>query len=475
MEAVRIGFCLAELNNLQVCAGDVGNAFLYGTTQEKVYIVAGPEFGPKLAGKRLLIEKSLYGLASSAARYHEHCSAQLTKLGFKPTKADSDLWYKKHNLGHYEYIARYVDDIMVFAKDPMAIMKELEKVYVLKGVGSPRYYLGGDVLDLDEQWEKEGITHALSAQTYIQNCVPKIAKMVGIEQFAKKKTPFDDKYHPELDDSPLCPPEKISQYRSMIGSANWILTLGRFDIAYTLSTLSRYSMAPREGHFLAMIRLFGYLMTYNKGMLVIDSAIPSIRDKATVSSGHNWSEFYPDACEDIPGDMLTPKGKTAHLTCFVDADHARDKVTRKSVTGIVLLLNNTPISWLSKRQKTVETSTYGSDLVAARIATDLLIEWRYKLRMLGVQLESSSWMIGDNMSVVVNTTIPSSNLKKKHQACNYHRVREAIAGRFVTFGHIDSEKNVADICTKPLVGPLFHAIAGQYIFRKSKLLMESKN
>ena len=277
MEAVRIGFCLAKLNNLQVCAGDVGNAFLYGTTQEKVYIVAGPEFGPKLAGKRLLIEKSLYGLASSAARYHEHCSAQLTKLGFKPTKADSDLWYKQHELGHYEYIARYVDDIMVFAKDPMAIMKELEKVYVLKGVGSPRYYLGGDVLDLDEQWEKEGITHALSAQTYIQNCVPKIAKMIGIEQFAKKKTPFDDKYHPELDDSPLCPPEKISQYRSMIGSANWILTLGRFDIAYTLSTLSRYSMAPREGHFQAMIRLFGYLMTYNKGMLVIDSAIPSIR------------------------------------------------------------------------------------------------------------------------------------------------------------------------------------------------------
>ena len=96
MEGVRIGFCLAKLNNLQVCAGDVGNAFLYGTTHEKVYIVAGPEFGPKLAGKRLLIVKSLYGLASSAARYHEHCSEQLSKIGFKPTKADSDLWFRQH-------------------------------------------------------------------------------------------------------------------------------------------------------------------------------------------------------------------------------------------------------------------------------------------------------------------------------------------------------------------------------------------
>ncbi len=121
------------------------------------------------------------------------------------------------------------------------------------------------------------------------------------------------------------------------------------------------------------------------------------------------------------------------------------------MAGTVVLLNTASSSWLSncKRQKTVETSTYGSELVSARIATDLLIEWRYKLRMLGINLESSSWMIGDNMSLVVNTPIPFSNLKKKHQAFNYNRVREAIAGRMVTFGHMDSECNVAVICTKP--------------------------
>ena len=131
--------------------------------------------------------------------------------------------------------------------------------------------------------------------------------MIGIEVFTKKKTPFDDKYHPELDESQLCTPDKISQYRSMIGSANWILTLGCFDIAYTLSTLSRYNMAPREGHFQAMIRLFGYLNNYDKGMLVIDPSVPEIRKKATISSGHNWTEFYPDASENIPEDMLAPR------------------------------------------------------------------------------------------------------------------------------------------------------------------------
>ena len=81
--------------------------------------------------------------------------------------------------------------------------------------------------------------------------------------------------------------------------------------------------------------------------------------------------------------MPLPRGNKVQFTCYVDADHARDQVTRRSVTGIVLLMNNTPIVWVSKRQKTVETSTYGSELVAARIATDLIIKWYYKMKILG--------------------------------------------------------------------------------------------
>ena len=94
--------------------------------------------------------------------------------------------------------------------------------------------------------------------------------------------------------------------------------------------------------------------------------------------------------------------------------------------------------WISKRQKTVESSTYGSELVAARIAIDLIIEMRYKFRMLGIHLEKQTVMVGDNMSVVLNTTI-SSSLKKKHLACSYHHVREAIARKFVVFGHTSTQ------------------------------------
>ena len=104
MESVRICFVLAKLNELDVCAGDIGNAFLYGKTKEKVFIIAGPEFGPELQGKRLIISKALYGLKSSSARFHEHLSSTLRKLGFRPFKADYDLLMRPVG-DHYKYIA----------------------------------------------------------------------------------------------------------------------------------------------------------------------------------------------------------------------------------------------------------------------------------------------------------------------------------------------------------------------------------
>ena len=470
MEAVRLGFILARMNGLQVCAGDVGNAFLYGKTREKVFVIAGEEFGEN-AGKRMIIDRSLYGLKSSSARFHEHLSVRLRQMGYRPSKADPDLWLKKVG-DHYEYVARFVDDVISFSKDPMAVMKDLEKHYVMKGVGKPQYYLGGDVVELGEGWIKEGIHTAFSAETYIKNCLPKLAVMCGktaldgeTAAFSTKKTPFSDKYHPELDETALLPPAEISKFKSLIGSGNWLITLGRFDIQFAISTMSQYAMAPRQGHMLELQRVFGYLTKYPQAKIPIDIADPPIRKKAIFTTGQQWIEFYPDASEDIPPDMLEPKGMEARLTVYVDADHARNKVTCRSVTGIIMLLNNTPLVWISKRQKTVETSTYGSELVAARLAIDLIIEMRYKLRMLGVQLEEQTMMLGDNMSVVLNTTIPSSSLKKKHLACAYHRVREAIAGKFVKFGHIKSEQNLADIGTKPLDTTAFHRVVGPYLFR----------
>ena len=460
IDTVRLGFLLADMNGLQTCAADIGNAFLYGSNREKVYIVAGPEFGD-IAGEKLYIDKSLYGLRSASARFHEHLAAKLRKMNFAPSLADNDFWMRKHPDGHYEYIAVYVDDLICYSKEPMKIIAEVKKDYILKGIGTPEYYLGGDVEDLDGNWANDGVKSALSARTYIENSVTKFEKIFG--ELRQYKSPMNNNYHPELDDSPFLDPLRASQYRSLIGSANWCITLGRFDIHFATSTFSRYNLAPREGHLDAMKRVFGYLKQYQKGRIIID---PSYRDTSEfpTTDYDNWKEFYSDAQEEMPHRMPDPYGRKARITCYVDADHAHDQLTRRSVTGILLFINNTPMRWFSKRQKTVETSTYGSELVAARIATDLVVEMRYVLRMLGIPVDGPALLLGDNASVVLNTTVPSSVLKKKHNACAYHRVREAIAGGILRFAHVPTGKNHADVLTKAVDTVTFHNLVDPVLF-----------
>jgi hypothetical protein len=91
MDTVRIGFFLGELYGLSCCACDIGNAFLYGKIKENVCRTADPEFGANLHGEILIIDKSLYGLKTLAARFHEHLSESTLRLGFKKTKHEPDL------------------------------------------------------------------------------------------------------------------------------------------------------------------------------------------------------------------------------------------------------------------------------------------------------------------------------------------------------------------------------------------------
>ena len=104
-------------------------------------------------------------------------------------------------------------------------------------------------------------------------------------------------------------------------------------------------------------------------------------------------------------------------------------------------------------------------MVASRISIEQIIFLKYCLYMLGVNHEPTSVLVGDNMAVALNNTIPSSALKKKHQACNYHKVRESIAAGFIRYGHIKSEENVADLLTKPLSKAAFLRLCSKYIFR----------
>jgi hypothetical protein len=193
---------------------------------------------------------------------------------------------------------------------------------------------------------------------------------------ARSLSPSSHPYHPEVDDSPLCTEDDSAKYRSIIGCCILIIVLGRFDIAYATSAMSSFNILPREGHLKAIKRILSYLKTFPEGRVIIDTSYPD-HCIYPVEDHSNWMEFYPDVGEEIPKDLPPEKGPRFRMTVYVDADHAYDLVTRRSITGILVMLINIPIRWISKLQKTVETSTYGSELVASRVATELILEHVY--------------------------------------------------------------------------------------------------
>jgi hypothetical protein len=109
-------------------------------------------------------------LKTSAGRFHEHLAESVLRLGFTKTKHDNDLWIIDKT-SHYEYLATCVDDIFIWRKDPLRVIKSLEKIYVLKSVGIPEYFLGGNVEMLGDAWKNQGLGLAISAKTYIQNII----------------------------------------------------------------------------------------------------------------------------------------------------------------------------------------------------------------------------------------------------------------------------------------------------------------
>ena len=444
IRSIRMCLLLAELNQLEIMAADVGNAYLEAKTQEKLYIIAGPEFG-KLSGHTLIFVRALYGLKSSGLRWHERMADVLFEMGYKPSKGDPDVWMRDCG-DHYDYICVYVDDLLILSKKPNDVIAALRKKYKfkLKGVGFPKYYLGADI---ERRTHPESVL-IMGSKTYIGKILGLYEKMFGSPPPANIHTPLDPADHPELDDSKECDAAGVKQYQSLMGMLQWAVTLGRIDIHCSVMTMSRFRTCPRIGHLDRVKRIFAYLRNYKKTAIKFRTEIPDYSRYKI--EPQKWEYVYGDVYEELPPDMPEPKGNPVRTSHFADAKLLHDLVTGKSVTGILHMINKTPIDWYSKRQATVESATYGSEFVAARVCVDQIIDLRYTLRMLGVPLDGPAWMFGDNLSVVVSSTIPSSSLKKRHNALAYHRVREAVAAKIVHFLHIPGKENPADVLTRAL-------------------------
>ena len=471
-ETVRLGFLIAAMNGLNVSAADIGNAYLNAPCAEKVHVVCGPElFGDENKGKIAVIVRALYGLKSAGASWRAHLSSVIqSELKYTPSKGDPDMYMKRkiksNGEAYYSYLIVYVDDLLSIDIDPDITIRQIGETFRIKegSVGFPNMYLGANI----RKWQAQNTAGepvdciAMGPNSYIKEAVRVVeARMKEYKlSFASKRyhnTPFTSSaYRPELDATEFCEPSLIGFYQNLMGILRWACEIGRLDVLLESSLLSQYMVAPREGHLAQALNIFAYLKAHDRSWMVFDpnkfdiewspmgNEVPP-RERAEV-----MSRIYPDAKDVNPPGMPEPLGVSIQLTMFVDADHAGNQVTRRSHTGILIFGNMAPIQWYSKRQNTVESSTFGSEFVALRTAVELMEGIRYKLKMLGVPLEGETRVLCDNQSVIKNGSFPESVLKKKHCSVAYHVVREHIAAKKALLFYENTKSNLADLFTKVL-------------------------
>ena len=333
-DSVRVALTIAALNDLQVKAGDIQNAYLTAPCKERITVTCGPEFGED-EGKTAEIVRALYGLKSSGAAYGEHLANCMTHLGYQTCLADNDVWFmaqtKPDGTEYYAYVLIYVDDILVIHHDAKMVLGQIDYFFHMKpeSMGDPDIYLGCK-LRLHIVEATQVYAWLQSPSKYVQEAVKNAETYYGKTYHAKFATkvssPFSNGYRPEMDVTKELNAEEASYYQAQIGVLRWIVEIGRIDIITEVSLLASQMALPRIGHLMQVFRCFAYLKLRHNGCLVFDPSYPDISDY-NFETGQDWIRTYGDVKEPIPGNAPAPRGKNVVLRLYVDSDHAGEELT----------------------------------------------------------------------------------------------------------------------------------------------------
>ena len=258
--------------------------------------------------------------------------------------------------------------------------------------------------------------------TAVKNQIRRMTHKYAIE-IPRDVVPAMMSYRPELDVSPEWTPRDSAYYQSLIGILQWIVELGRIDICLEVLMMSSHLVMPRKEHLDQVLHIFAFLCKYHNTELVYDLSDLVVEHDVLEQRDWTSSEFGAvQGKEEIPPNMPEARGQGFIMRVKVDADHALDAITRCSRTGFLVYLNCAPIYWWSKKQNSVESSSFGSEFIAMKQCCEYVHGLRYKLRMMGISCDDPTFIYGDNQSILANTTVPDSRLKKKSQSITYHFV-----------------------------------------------------
>lgn len=410
MTSLRLVVILAAIMDLELMQADVESAYLYGKLDKSIYMKIPQGMEGTNDGELLEVIRGLYGLKQSGHTWWLEVTSKLGSEGFVRLVADWGLYYRAAGpRGPAVLLLLYVDDLVIAARSKSVIRdvyNALRKHYRISDLAETDTVLGVKVT-----CDRGSRRAWMSQPGYIDKLAERFPEARRLR--TGPHTPHlkrDDRDERRAD---------VGQYAMLVGSLSWLALTTRPDIAFVASALARKQAAPSVSDWEAGLHVVSYLI--------------HTRD-VRLEAGGSASEFG--------------------LEGWVDADWAGDREGRRSTTGYVFTLGGAPVTWSSRRQGTVATSTVEAEYIAvseackeARWLRQLISEMKPGAE---ADAEPPTVMRVDNQGAMKLAQNPVNHQRTKHIDVRYHSVREAIARGQVRLAWTPSAGQLADIFTKAL-------------------------
>ena len=198
----------------------------------------------------------------------------------------------------------------------------------------------------------------------------------------------------------------------LFGILQWIVTIGKPEIYQAVSSLNHFGVCPREGHLDLTVRCFGYVKTTINKQVDINSRPMQFNRIAPNFQKliPDFTKYYPDAIEEMDPFFPSVSDPLLQTTFLVDANHAHDLKTRRSITGLIGYVGSTQLLWFSKRQGSISLNTYSVEFSALHTVVDETQSLYYILRYLGCNIPADgsapTRIFGENLSVILKSQKP---------------------------------------------------------------------
>lgn len=403
-DSLRMILAIAAAEDMKLHQFDVKTAFLYGNLEENI-LMKQPEGCDDGTGRVCKLNKSLYGLKQASRCWNERFTNFLRDNNFKKINSDPCVFINngKETL---TILAIYIDDGLLATKDEKLAKKlfqKLGKEFEIV-IGNAKFFLG---FQIDKQIDGSIIMHQTSyANQLLKRFNMKDANPVTIP--ADKNHNLNPNLHPNSQLAQGVP------YREAVGSLMYLAVGTRPDVAYALSTVSQFLSNPYKIHWEAVKRILKYL-------------------KGTANYGIKFV-----------------KQNDLSLIGYSDSDYAGDSINRRSTSGYLYKLGESPIAWNTKRQSVVALSTTEAEFIAAANAIKEMI-WLNRLkREVLCENKQKPKLLMDNQSAIRLLKNPEFNKRSKHIDIKYHFAREKYQKNLFDLEYVKSSDQEADVFTKPL-------------------------